>query len=99
MGRSEDHHAGHGGRGRFNRNNQYSQQKSEKKKKTIEDYYFYVGSSKQASDFETTSEFILNYVKKTYHRGSDISESLRELKKTDTNLWKPKLKTEVEEKK
>ena len=91
MGRSEDRHAGRGGRGRFNRNNQYSQQKSEKKKKTIEDYYFYVGSSKQASDFETTSECILNYVKKTYHRGNAISESLRELKKTDTNVLKPKL--------
>ena len=96
MGRSEDRHAGRGGRGRFNRNNQYSQQKSEKKKKTIEDYCFYVGSSKQASDFETTSEFILNYVKKTYHRGNDISESLRELKKTDTNLWKPKLQFSTE---
>ena len=27
------------------------------KRKTIEDYNFYVGSHKQASDFETTYEF------------------------------------------
>ena len=103
MGRSGDYHAGCGGRGRFNGTNQYSQQKPEKKKNTIEDYCFYVGSSKQASDFETTSEFILNYIKKTYHRGNDISESSREMKKTDTNLRKPKLqfstKTEDEAKK
>ncbi len=38
-----------------------------KKKKTIEDYYFYVGSCKQASDFETTSEFLVNHVKKTFY--------------------------------
>ena len=47
----------------------------------------YVGSCKQVSDFEITFKFILNYVKKTYQRGNDISASLRELKKTDTNVW------------
>ena len=87
MRRSGDCHAGRGGRGRFNRTSHYSQQKPEKKKKTIDDYCFYVGSCKQVSDFESTFEFILHYVKKTYQRGNDISESLRELKKTDTNLW------------
>jgi hypothetical protein len=46
-----------------------------KEKKTEEDYYFYVGSSKQASDFETTSEeFLINHVKKIFDRGNDIAE-------------------------
>jgi hypothetical protein len=62
-----------------------------KKKKTIEDFYFYVGSSKQASDFETTSEFLINHVKKTFERGNDIAEALRMLKPQDTELWKPTL--------
>ena len=42
---------------------------------------FIVESSKEASYFETISDFILNYVKKIYQRGNDISESLRKLKK------------------
>jgi hypothetical protein len=45
--------------------------KEPKKKKTIDDYYFYVGSSKQASDFKTTSEFLINHVKKTFDRLTD----------------------------
>jgi hypothetical protein len=61
------------------------------KKKTIEDYFFYVGSSKQASDFETTSEFLINYVKKTFDRGNDVAEALRILAPTDTEMWKPTL--------
>jgi hypothetical protein len=65
--------------------------KEPKKKKTIEDYYFYVGSSKQASDFETTSEFLINHVKKTFDRGNDIAEALRMLVAQDTEQWKPTL--------
>ena len=33
------------------------------KKKTLEDHYFYVGLSKQASDFDITYEFLLNRIK------------------------------------
>jgi hypothetical protein len=63
-----------------------------KKKKTIEDYYFYVGSSKQASDFETTSEFLINHIKKTFDRGNDIAEALRKLEPQSTEQWKPILR-------
>ena len=34
-----------------------------KRKKGIEDYVFYIGSNKQASDFETAREYILNHIK------------------------------------
>ena len=61
------------------------------KKKTIEDYYFYVGSSRQASDYEITAEYVINYIKKTFDRGNDVSEDLRKLGKTQTDTWKPKL--------
>ena len=63
----------------------------EKKKKTLEDHYFYVGSTKQASDYETTANFVINHIKKTYDYGYDISEALRNLKEPDTSLWKTKL--------
>ena len=65
-------------------------------KKTIEDYWFYVGSSKQASDYELTAEFIINHIKKTFDRGNDIAEAIRTLSKADTEVWKPTLKTSTE---
>ena len=36
------------------------------KKKSIEDYIFYISSSKQVSDYEVTIKFLLNNIKKTY---------------------------------
>ena len=63
----------------------------DKRKKTLEDYFFYVGSTKQASDYEATANFVINHIKKTYDYGYDISEALRNLKEPDTNLWKTKL--------
>ena len=81
--------------GRSNRNGKSAgsgkKDYSSKKKKTLEDYYFYVGSSKQASDYEVTEEFVINHIKKTFDRGLDISEALRNLQKPDTNSWKPTL--------
>jgi hypothetical protein len=78
---------GRGGRGGKPTTN--TSTKEAKKKKTIEDYFFYVGSSKQASDFETTSEYLINHVKMTFDRGNDVAEALRTLTTGDTDLWKP----------
>ena len=64
MGRSGDRHAGRSSRGRFNRTSQHRQQKPKKKKKTIDDYCFYVGSSKHASDFETISRSRTLHIKR-----------------------------------
>jgi hypothetical protein len=85
---------GRGGRGAFKGRGgrkPHVPNKEVKKKKTIEDYFFYVGSSKQASDFETTSEFLINHIKKTFDRGNDVAEALRILVPQDTDLWKPTL--------
>jgi hypothetical protein len=40
--------------------------------KSVDDYYYYLGSAKQASDYEMTTEFLINYIKKTFDYGSDI---------------------------
>ena len=77
------------GRGRGDR--QRSSKETPKKKETLGDHYFYVGSSKQASDFETTFNLLVNYIKRTYVRGNDVAEALRNMEKPDTNNWKPKL--------
>ena len=73
-----------------------SRKENPKKKKSLEDYYFYVGSSKQASDFETTYEYLINYIKRTYSRGNDIAEALRVMTLPETDKWKPSLRVSTE---
>ena len=45
--------------------------------KSLEDYEFHIGSSKQASDFEVTTKFIINDMQETFDSGKDIAEALR----------------------
>ena len=80
--------------GRFShntRNGGGAKKDTVKKKKTLEDYFVYVGSSKQTSDYEVIANFVINHIKKTFDYGLDISEALRTLKEPDTDLWKTKL--------
>ena len=93
MGRQADRRQGRGGRGWPSRKDIIKQ--NNKKKKSLEGYWFYVGSDKQASDFETTYEYMVNYIKRTYTRGNDIAESLRKLEEPDTSLWKPSLEVSL----
>ena len=88
---------GRGG-GPFNnrRNNKGSQGKrSERKKKTLTDYNYYLGNSKQASDYEITTEFIINHIKKTYSDGKDIAKALYDLQPINTNTWRPSLEVSL----
>jgi hypothetical protein len=64
-------------------------------KKTIDDYSFYIGSSKQASDYEVTAEFVINHIKKTFDYGKDIAEALRTLKKPDPESWEPAIQASI----
>ena len=61
-------------------------------KKHIEDYCFYIGSVNRVSDYDKTSQFIINHVKKTYVRGDGISEALRTHVKPDMTTLEPVLK-------
>ena len=61
-------------------------------KKTVNDYVYYVGSSKQASDYEVTTEFLINHIKKTFDYGDDISAALSNLEPHDLLPFKPTLK-------
>ena len=83
-----------GGRGPCN--GQQSNGKGDKKpkfqpKKDVTDYVYYLGSSKQASDYEITTEFLINHIKKTYEYGNDIGSALEDIKPIDTTSWKPKM--------
>ena len=50
--------------------------------KSIIDYQFYIGTNKQASEYENASDFMINYIKKTFDRGNDIA-----LKTQNTDNW------------
>ena len=65
------------------------------KKKSLSDHNYYLGSSSQASDYETTTDYIINYIKKTYSEGKDIADALTKLEPPDINLWKPSLQVSV----
>ena len=62
-----------------------------KKKTSIDNYYFYIGSSKLVSDYEITAEFVINHIKKTFNQGNNIAKSLRKLQVQDTTEWEPTL--------
>ena len=59
------------------------------KKQFVTDFNYYLGSSKQASDYETTTEFLINHIKKLNDYGNDIGTALDKLESIDTATWKP----------
>ena len=59
--------------------------KTIKSEKLIMDYQFYIRTNKQALEYENASEFMINYIKRTFDRGNDIAETLRTLKSQYTN--------------
>ena len=64
--------------------NTKNMEKTIKQKKGINDYQFYIGTNKQASEYETASEFVINYIKWTFDQGNDIAETLRTLSIQET---------------
>ena len=50
-----------------------------------------MGSAKQASDNQQSTEFIINHVKKVFECGADIGSALKDLKPVDMNKCKPTL--------
>ena len=65
--------------------------------KSLEDYEFHLGSSKQASDFEVTSKFIINHVQENFDSGKDIAESLRMMNGQNIAKWKPTMAVSTSE--
>jgi hypothetical protein len=64
----------HSGRGRGSKNSSSDPHKSPKK--SLQDYVYYIGSAKQVSDFLTTTEYIINYIRRTFTQGNDIANAL-----------------------
>ena len=88
--------SGQGRGGRFQRGKFKGINNGYKKKTKLEDHIYYLGSATQASDYETTTSFIINHIMKTYTRGLDIAEALETLEELDFTTSKPKLKKSIE---
>ena len=80
-----------GGRSSSNSNSNGNKATYKSSKKSLSDYIYYLGSAKQAADYETTTDYIINHIKKTFTFGNDIAVSLKELKIYDTEKHKPTL--------
>ena len=46
--------------------------------------------AKQASDYETTTEYLINLIKKVFDFGNDIGTALELLEPMSTSAWKPR---------
>ena len=63
-----------------------------KVKKKLEDYTYYIGSNRKASDYKTTMEFIMNHIITEYSVGNDIAEIIWKMRYIDTEEGYPVLK-------
>jgi hypothetical protein len=84
---------GRGGRGRFQARTLYTEPQKEnyKEKKSISDWSYYLGSTKQTSEFEATTKFLMNYIKQNFEFGNDIATAIINQKPISTKIWKPKM--------
>ena len=84
--------SGRGGRGRGNSHYKGHNPNRKPKPKSVEDYMYYLGSAKQASDYETTTEFLINHIKGEFHYGEDIGNALSALEPYDMEQHEPSLR-------
>ena len=66
------------GRRNNNKNNNKSKGGKDKPKaKVLEDYIYYVGSSSNASECVTNTNYILNHIKLEFEEGRDIATAIQ----------------------
>ena len=90
---------GGGGRGRGGRSHSNSNSRNRSNrtsatptKKTLKDHMHYIGSAKQASDYVTTTAFIMNHIRISFTKGGDIADAIENEKELDFDKEAPKLK-------
>ena len=96
-GRGSPGRSGSAGRGRgsyrrpYESGNRRSESKKVTQKMSFSDYVYYVGSAKQASDFVTVTEYLINHLKSELHGGDDIAKALTARQEYQFDSEKPKL--------
>lgn len=58
---------------------------------TLADHVYYIGSARQASDYITITNFLINYIRNTYERGDDIAIALEEGEDKSFDNLRPRL--------
>jgi hypothetical protein len=94
-GRGRGFRGKHSGRGRGSKKNSSAPRKNPKK--SLHDYVYYIGSAKQASDFTTTTEYIINYIRITFTQGNDIANTLETREEVNMTDLMPVLQQSVEQ--
>ena len=85
---------GRGGRGRSQGRSNYTgsiKKENTPSKKSITDWNYYIGSAKQASEFEAITEFLLNHIREKFEYGNDIAKAIDDQEPVDTKIWRPSL--------
>jgi hypothetical protein len=85
----------HSQRGRGSKKNNSDPHKNPKK--SLQDYVYYIGSAKQASDFTTTTEYFINYIRRTFTQGNDVANTLEVRKEVTMTDFMPVLQQSVEQ--
>ena len=62
------------------------------RKKTISEKLYYIGSAKQASDYEALMEYLINQVKQEFEHSIDIATAIIKQEPLDTSMWIPTLR-------
>jgi hypothetical protein len=62
-------------------------------KKTLADHVYYNGSAEQTADYQTTTNYIMSHITKTFEFRSDIAFTLKNDKPYDMDKHKPKLQS------
>jgi hypothetical protein len=73
-----------------------NQQQKSTNKKTLQDYQYYLGSIKQASDYKITTSYLINPIKKNYAHGNNIATALDRLENINLLQFKPTLQSSQE---
>ena len=58
----------------------------------MKDHVHYIGSAKQASDYVTTTAFIMNHIRITFTKGADIADAIENEQELDFDKEAPTLK-------
>ena len=61
-------------------------------KNDLSDYVYHIGTAKQASDFVVVTKYLINYIKKTYSCGEDISDALELRIEVDFESKRPSMR-------
>jgi hypothetical protein len=69
----------------------FKDQHQQRIKKLINDWNYYLGSTKQASVYRAITEFLINYIKQNFEFGNDIAIAIINQEPISTKIWKPLL--------